>query len=570
MATLATNVTWGSGPTNTFDFSYEKKREGSSQFYKVTVSCDPCSGSSYFGYPIYLELKLAGKVVATSTLKNASPSQWTSAISYTTGWLEVKDKTQGTTDLAIRIYSGLGSSRNKTYSYSLPTDPAASEIGATDANVESTSTISIARYSSNFTSTVAYKASGQSSYTTIWTKQAHTSYGWKVPASLYSLMVKLRSIEIELRCQTYSGSTLIGTTYCKMTATTDPAKCQPEVSISAKDIRAATIGLTGSNQKIVKGVSTLEATVTANIRNSANFVQTAVTCGSKSQTRTNNPTVATFEKAESATASSGTKDSRDYVTWVKAELVLIDYFAPTANPVIARKSPTSDVVDIKVSGIWFSGSFGAVTNSLAAKVRYKPKGQESYTNDFVNMTVVPNGNNYTASVQLTGLGYNSAFDVQIVVTDAVCSGSIEPAITRNDEIRKGIPVFDWGENDFRFNVPVILPSTTTIDGEEDPSVAATRGYVENHIAAMYQHGLTKFRAYEFTGGTEIFDSLKNNWDSLPQGTFSALLKSAGGGFGCCFGFKISNIYGAALYFSYGNGTLYFFRIVNGVWQQHTK
>ena len=571
MATLKSDVVWGSGPKIYFDFSYTKKREGSAQYYNITVSCDSLNGTHYFGYPIYLELKLDGTKVATKTLKAASPSQWSSAISYSTGWIKVANKTSGTTALAIRIYSGMGSSRNTTYSYSLPIDPAASKIAATDANVESVSTISITKYSSSFTTTVSYKAAGQSSYTTIWSKQTHTSYGWTIPASLYSIMVKQREIEIELRCQTYSGTTLIGTTYASMTATTASSKCQPVVSISAKDIRAATVGLTGNSRKIVKGVSTLEATVIAEVRNSATFVNTTVTCGSKSQVGTSSNFVATFEKAESETVSSATKDSRDYVTWGEDKLTLINYIAPTVNQTVARENPTSDVVNVSISGMWFNGSFGVKTNSLAAKVRSKPKDQESYTATYTAMVVTADGNNYTASATLSGLVYTDAYDIEIVVTDAVCSGSIEPVITKYDVVRKGIPVFDWGENDFRFNVPVtLLESAAAISGSTDPGTVITKGYVDNHISAHNQHGLVKFRTYEFTGGTAIFDSLKNNWESLPQGTFAALLKSAGGGFGCCFGFKVSNIYGAALYLSYGTGTLEFYRCVNGTWQQHNK
>lgn len=456
MAEIASYVGWGTTPTIAFDFSYEKKREDKSQYYKITVSCRPVNGNHYFGYPIYVDIKLDGTSKASYTLKNAAPYKWDYNISNTTGWLEVPNKIDGTTSISIYIYSGLGSSRAGTYTYSLPIDPAASKIGATDANIESTSTISITRYDNGFTTTVGYKAAGQSEYTTIWTKQKHTSYGWTVPASLYSIMPKLREIEVELRCQTYSGDTLIGTNYGTMTATANSTKCQPEASISAKDIRAATVGLTGSNRKIIKGVSTLEATVTSKAIKSATLVNTTVTCGSKQQVSTSNPFVATFAKAESATATSATKDSRDYVTWEKDELTLINYVSPTANQIASRENPTSDVVNVSLSGIWFNDSFGSVTNNLVAKVRSKPKGQSSYTSSYTTMSVTSNGNNYTASAKLTGLVYTEAYDIEIVVTDAVHNGSIEAAIVKYDEVRKGIPIFDWGENDFNVNGALMI------------------------------------------------------------------------------------------------------------------
>ena len=573
MATIASNVLWSSAaPSIYFDFSYEKKREGSIQYYKITVSCDPVSGGSYFGYPINLKIKLDGTAVDLKILKAASPSQWTSAISYTTGWLAVANKTKGTTALAIQIYSGSGSTRNTTFNYTLAIDPAASRISATDANIESASTISITKYDTNFTTTVSYKATGQSSYTTIWTKEKHTSYGWTVPSSLYALIPKAKTIDITLQCQTYSGSTLIGTETCTMTATASESKCQPSVSVTAVDTNANTIALTGSNQNIVKGFSNVQVTTTATAKNSATISSVSVTCGSAKKTGTS----VTFEKAESATITVTVTDGRGYSNSATASgLTLVNYIIPTIVESISRESPTSDVVNISVTGKWFNGNFGSVTNSIRAQVRHKPKNQSEYTDSDVyrTMTVTTSGNTYTATLALTGLDYTQAYNIRIRVSDAVrvYDGPLGEPVYRNTEISKGIPIFDWGENDFRFNVPVsLLESAATVGAETDPSTVVPKGYVDNHISAHNQHGLTKFRAYEFTGGTNIFDSLKNNWESLPQGTFSALLKSAGGGFGCCFGFKVSNIYGAALYLSYGSGTLEFYRCVNGTWQQHNK
>ena len=161
MANIATDVKWGGSPTNYFNFSYTKQRSGTTQQYKITVECEPCYGESYFGYPIYLEISVNGSVAATKTLKQSSPSRWTSALTYTTDWISVANKTTGTTPLKIRVYSGSGSSRNTSYDYNLAIDPAGSLVAAADANIESTSSVIFTRYNSNFTHTLAYKAAGQ-------------------------------------------------------------------------------------------------------------------------------------------------------------------------------------------------------------------------------------------------------------------------------------------------------------------------------------------------------------------------------------------------------------------------
>ena len=111
MASLATNAQWGNAPVISASFSYEHRRSVSDMQYRISITINPLTSSgSYFGYPIYAQITLAGSVVASTTLKAASPSTWSSAITYTSGWFTVANKTSGTTALAIRLYSGL--SRN--------------------------------------------------------------------------------------------------------------------------------------------------------------------------------------------------------------------------------------------------------------------------------------------------------------------------------------------------------------------------------------------------------------------------------------------------------------------------
>ena len=359
----------------------------------------------------------------------------------------------------------MGSSRNTTYNYTLEIDPAASKISATDANIESTSTISITKYDSNFKTTVSYKAAGQDSYTSIWTKQAHTSYGWTIPDTLYSLIPKAKEIEIELRCQTYSGSTLIGTEYCTLTAKTSEKKCMPDVSVTAADTNTNTIALTGSDKKIIKGFSNLKVTTTATAKNSATISSVTVKCGSVKKTGTS----VTFNGAESEKFTVTVKDSRGYtVNATVGGLTLIDYLKPTIVASISRESPTSDKVNISVKGNWFNGTLGSVTNTLKVQVRYKPKSQAEYTdsNKYYDATLETSGNTYTATVSLTGLVYTSAYSIRIRVADAihVYNGPITEPVYKNTEINKGVPVFDWGEDDFAFHVPVKIEGTLTIGG----------------------------------------------------------------------------------------------------------
>lgn len=119
-STLGT-VNWGTDPVVSLAISYESQRSGTAMEYRIRISFSPVTDENYFGYPIYLGLTLDGtSVVSGYTVKGGNPSQWSSAITYDSGWVSVSPKTSGTAALRVRIYSGNGSNRDNTYTYSLP------------------------------------------------------------------------------------------------------------------------------------------------------------------------------------------------------------------------------------------------------------------------------------------------------------------------------------------------------------------------------------------------------------------------------------------------------------------
>lgn len=439
MAAIASNVQWGTGPNTYFDFSYEKKREGSTQYYKVTVSCDPITGGSYFGYPIYVRISLDGTEKAAYTLKAASPSQWSSAISYTTDWLPVSNKTSGTTALKIRIYSGLGSSRDTTYTYNLDIDPAASSISCTTANIESKPTITISRASSSFTHTVAYKFGSLSG--TIATKTSETSITWwTIPASFYGQIPNAKTGYGTLTCTTYSGSTIIGASTCTFHVGTDETICKPSVSGTVVDINPKTIAVTGADDVIVRYHSKALCTISTALNKNAGSIEA----------KTINNTAVSGNTLEIPNVETGVfefwaKDSREYPNSDKVVMTIIPYVKLTANVEGQRTDPTSGNVTLKVAGNYYANSFGAKDNELTIKYRV-------WDGPYIEVTPNINAekNEYSVTVPLGGFTYTASWGIEVVVSDAL------ETITRTITIPKGIPVFDWGENDFSFNVPVSI------------------------------------------------------------------------------------------------------------------
>ena len=352
-------------------------------------------------------------------------------------------------------YAGLVTSLSKHCR--LDNIPRASTVSATDANIGGKTTITINRAASSFTHTLTYSFGGLTG--TIATKTTSTSVSWTVPTTFYAKIPNDPSGTCTITCDTYSGSTKVGTATDTFKATAAEPACTPSVSVAAEDTNADVIAITGSNKIIVKGFSDVKVTTTAEGKNSATISSVSVSCGSDTKTGTS----VTFNDAASATIKATVKDSRGYDNSATASgLTLVNYIVPTIVETITRESPTSDVVKISVKGKWFNGSIGATKNTLRVQVRYKPKSQASYadSDDYFDMDVATDGNTYTATLSLTGLTYNQAYSIRIRARDAihVYDGSLADPIYRNTEISKGVPVFDWGEDDFKFNVPVSLDS----------------------------------------------------------------------------------------------------------------
>lgn len=445
METIAQNVQWGTGPKIYFGFSFEKKRDGSTQYYNISVSCNPITGESYFGYPIYLEIFLDGTKKASRTLKNVTPWQWSSAITYATGWLDVSNKTSGTTALKIRVYSGSGSSRDTTYSYSLSIDPAASAISCTTADIESYPTITIDKASPSFTHTIKYRF-GTLTGTIVEKTSATSVTNWKIPETFYAQIPDAKRGSGTLTCEAYNGSTLIGTSSCDFWVSTDETKCKPTVRGTVVDTNDATIVLTGNPDMLVKFCSKALCTLNVELNKNAGSIRSKAI----NNTAVNGNTLE-IPNVESGVFDFYAKDSREYHNTEKVIKYIVPYVKLTANVTAWREDPTSGNAKLKIEGNYYKGNFGAYDNEITVQYRQA-------NGDYVSVIpTVSDDNTYSVTVSLSNVDYTKSFNYEVVVTDKVSS------VQKNATIQKGIPVFDWGEHDFRFNVPVTVNGVNILE-----------------------------------------------------------------------------------------------------------
>lgn len=357
-----------------------------------------------------------------------------------------------TFSLSTRV---LGSTPETTSgSLDLTSIPLASVIKATDANIGSVSTITVIRNSNTYTHTIKYvfgalkgylTASGGISSTPI--KLSKTSIPFTVPDEFYEQVTDAKSGVCTLICSTYSGSTKIGEDQTgEFTAYTVESVCAPVVSGSVVDVDHASVDLTGDSNKLIRYVSTARCTITATARKGATIERKTLN-GSAIEGSVD------IEGVELTSFDFLAVDSRGYSKSSLVSPEIVPYVKLTANVSITRGPVSGNTAEITVKGNYYNGSFGSEENSLV--VRYMVAGVNT---SYVPLTPVISGNTYEAIGTVEDVSYDQSYSVTISVYDRVPG-----EIIKNAEIRKATPVFDWGESDFQFNVPVYFQGKDLLD-----------------------------------------------------------------------------------------------------------
>lgn len=355
------SVSWGSGPKIPISFEYEKERSGADMKYRVKVTISSLSGSSYFGYPIYLDLTINGTSVGSTTLKAAKPNQWSSDITYTSGWYTVSNKTSGTTSVAFRVYSGLGSTRNNTYTYSMGVDPAASTVSAPNGTLSTSLNLTVTRYNTGFTHTITYKCGTVTG--TVTNKSTATTVAWDNTNGNVSALAAQNttglSVNVTFTIITYSGTSEVGrnTTTISMAA---PADAKPSVSVKVEDAA----GYLATYGAYVQGWSKLKITATPTLAYGSPIKTYAITADGKSYSTSPVTTGVVQGKGTLAVTARVTDARSQPSNTASTNISVLEYFKPSVTA-IAYRCNSSGVEDQE--GAYMRIGFTATIASLNNK-----------------------------------------------------------------------------------------------------------------------------------------------------------------------------------------------------------
>ena len=219
----------------------------------------------------------------------------------------------------------------------------------------------------------------------------------------------------------------------------------PIVSLKVEDSNPKTIALTGDKNILVKYFSNAKITGSASGQKEATIKSVKVVCGAKSISSASG----TINAVESNRFTLTAVDSRGNESNDIETRTMVNYLKLTCN--LEAEAPTTDgKMNFYVGGNYFNDTFGAVANTLTIQYRYKVN--DGVYGNWVEVPYTLTDNTYNVNATLTGLDYLSVYTFQARAIDKLAT------VNSAEKVVNTVPIFDWSEDDFNFNVNVSFPN----------------------------------------------------------------------------------------------------------------
>lgn len=377
-----------------------------------------------------------------------------------------------------------------------------STISATNARVGGESNITISSQNSVYQHTVKYSFEGLSG--DVNEKTSYRSFSWKIPDGFKEKINGEESKTCTLTCYTYNGDNEIGSSTCKISVGLSIVDLAPEVSMTVVDSNDTTKILTGNDSKLIKYKSTAKCEISATPKFSASIKSVKVN-GEDVNMETDEHGVNTgsksYKNVAENTFSCKVTDSLSRSNTIFIKPTVIEYTPLTCDPTIKRPAPTDNGLIMFVTGHMYNGSFGACDNTLLnMKYRYKIMGETNYSNwtdvDLTNNPIICNASQYECSsegIVLTGpengFDYKVGYEFELEVSDGARIGEKSytlSTVTKKVKVNRGLPIFDWGKEDFNINVAL---KTDAVEVNGDILIT------ENEVSGRFNNSDGRFYKY---------------------------------------------------------------------------
>ena len=300
----------------------------------------------------------------------------------------------------------------------LTTIPRATQpsVNKASAEIGSTVTISLPRASSAFTHNLWYKLPDDvHGYDRI-ASGAGTACSWTVPMALCNRLTNAESASVTILCETYNGSTLVGSGKTTTITVTVPSNVKP--SVSAMTVEVANDNTTLAQWGVaVKGYSKLSYAITGSTADDYGATITAYQFQANGETLSaQTGATKVLETAGSMEAKGRVKDSRG--RWsdpVSRSVQVYDYSVPTIKASHAYRCVQDGTAtdDGSYLNVLCDGEISDIGghNVMTCRVRYRVVG--GTWGDYRTLT------DNTAEIINAAMAVDRSYEVEIVVLDSL-------------------------------------------------------------------------------------------------------------------------------------------------------
>lgn len=351
---------------------------------------------------------------------------------------------------------------------------------------------SITRKSSSFTHTIQLVFGG-STFTVYNGSGTSWSYNTSnIASSLYNLTPNSNTLSGYIRIYTYYDGVQVRS-YKQSAIKALVRNSNPTFTatgIAYRDTNSATTAITGNNQNIIQGVSTVYVEIPSTSRAIAKNGSTlkkytviinGVTKSINYSTSTIGVSFGTINASSNATMTIKAEDSRGNSTTISKIVLMTAYKPPVVLTTANRVNDFEKNTIITLKGSIAALNIGGTNKNSLVQVQYQLKESTATTyGALTNFTYTTSGINYTATNITRSLDNIKSWDIKVIVKDKLVSTVIDLSVAVGQPIlyidaskkSLGFNDFPMGENEFRINGRLIFGSNQWVANSQGEGAGA--------------------------------------------------------------------------------------------------
>lgn len=284
-----------------------------------------------------------------------------------------------------------------------------------------------------------------------------------------------------------------------------------------KDSNTTVSSVTGDDQVMVKGLSTVQVTVSsankmvANNSATPNYYKASISNLSANGNYSTSDVVinlGTINDTGTQRLNVEAYDSRGLKKLIYKDVTVYDYIKPVVNATLTRLNDFESETTLKVNGTYTKLAINNVNKNSIINVKYRYRETNGTWSGWTNITTTNNNGNFTCNDVVLALDNTKSFEFEIQATD-----SLQQATTISGNVDVGQAIFFISTNN----------RTAYVNGNEVVS--------NNYTGDTNQTGNATITGNTTTNGTATVNGNANVTDYISTNKGIKIPKNGGAGYG---------------------------------------